>query len=373
MNWRSKQQQLVLGTTILNIVASTWLAAAWWEGALLASVVAAAVFALTRPSPIKMVPSTLLDAEQASRQQAQEVLTEFRRFLAMVLPRWAKNLTLVREQTRDAAENLVQRFSSLSQMISSSERDTNEEGVVIATITEAKQGLGEIVATLDRTQELRQALVEQISGIARYSGELKTMAERVAAIASQTNLLALNAAIEAARAGEQGRGFAVVADEVRKLATESGATGAQIRKTIDTVATTIETAISMAAEFTQQESGLVLGCQHTASNIVGRFQATADALEDSLTELRERQRTIHADIQEVMVNLQFQDRVQQIVDHVLDDIARAETAAGEEIPPNVADWLTRLSSTYTTREQHALHHGLGTAKAAAPSSDITFF
>lgn len=371
---RSKQNIVWVGScAAINLAACTALAAVWWQGTLMAILMAIALAMLTRPPKIEVIPASDLAAEQGRHQETTQAYASFRHFVGGVLPYWERNLELVREQTRDAAENLVARFSSLSQMVGASHRNNSDGDLVIDTICQAERGLAEIISTLDRTQEFRGALVEQISGIARHSGDLRKMADRVGAIASQTNLLALNAAIEAARAGEHGRGFAIVADEVRKLSAESAATGTQIRETIETVSATITTAIAMAEDFTQQEAGLVQGSRDTATGIVGRFQATADSLEASLAELRQQQQRVDADIQEVMVNLQFQDRVQQIVEHVIDDLERARTASSAEVPPDVEEWLARLSSTYTTLEQRAVHHGATSGASAAQASDITFF
>ena len=213
----------------------------------------------------------------------------------------------------------VQRQQRLGMEIVSGAGDSGGQSSVAAFesfASHTSETLRRFVDSVIENSRVAMTLVELTDRIMAQMRDVKGMLGEIEGIAKQTNLLALNAAIEAARAGEAGRGFAVVADEVRDLSGRTNHFSQQIRGQLANMQVSIEAAEGAINQMAAQDMTFALtskdGVEQAMSGIEEMNRRTGHAV----GQLNEIAGSMEVAVNQAIVSLQFQDLVTQLLGHV---------------------------------------------------------
>ncbi|MFQ2264807.1 methyl-accepting chemotaxis protein [Aeromonas hydrophila] len=217
--------------------------------------------------------------------------------IAQIAEQTAQFATSQQTSTQTMAAAIEELVVSISHL---SDNATHADELSKVSANTLAEGSGVIKQTLDSIQSISDTVSNAASSIAdlnSHTQQISEIIEVIRGIADQTNLLALNAAIEAARAGEQGRGFAVVADEVRNLASRSAASTQQITGMIGKIQSGADASIrsmentvnnvSRGVSLASQTGEAIASIQNHASNLTGLMGEISHTLREQSTAANE--------------------------------------------------------------------------------------
>jgi len=283
--------------SLLGVLTLSWLICFWWS----------------------------LRQGQHLRQERTQMVQEHEQLLGELLQFVNNEIEGSRGEIARARDLIRQAVAGLGGSFEAMTRKSNQQSAAMARIVDragdedntnldvtrfaqhASQRMEQLVEALEQISGQSGATVTQIDAMAGHMDGIFSLLEDVKSIADQTNLLALNAAIEAARAGEAGRGFAVVADEVRNLSERSTTLNEQIRKLAHSSRDAISKVRETVSQMASRDMDRSREARSEAALMLDNVAQVNAALGEGVREISQCGRAIDASVNEAVRALQFED------------------------------------------------------------------
>jgi methyl-accepting chemotaxis protein len=295
------------------------------------------------------------------------------------MPVWRTQLDAARSHADASANNLLEAFGAIDGRLDQAIRITEDAQSDVAKlsvddlVSQNQSALDQLLQPMRRALDSRDAVLRELEQVTAEAISLREVANQVRQLAKRTGMVALNASVEASRAGASGSGFATVAQEVRQLAQQSGNAGARMVSLTSRLETHLQVLNTKAATQDGEDEALRSEADACARAAISGLLRSLSEVNRSTRGLREAGQAVREQVERTLMGFQSQDRLNQMLGTIVEDIERMHAwleQGGDLSQAQAIAWLERLESSYTMEDQRTVHHGQSSIER---SSSVDFF
>jgi methyl-accepting chemotaxis protein len=359
------------GSTLTAVVAAVFYLATPGAGA--APAIAFLILALAWRAIALVTANKTVSAVHAHSDEERVLMEEFRNLLRETASQFSVQFDAARSEIVRVQSLLGEAIEDLTHSFQGMHAQTEEQRQLTVSVTagtadgeteikfdefvrDTSNVMQQVVDSVVGNSKLGMELVELTDSIAKHAQDVQGILSEIGAIAKQTNLLALNAAIEAARAGEAGRGFAVVADEVRDLSARTTQFSQQINKLMQSMQISVKQTETAIQGMASQDMTFALESKQQVESIIRTMEQQNTSRVQAIGALGGSAATVEMLVGKAITALQFQDLVSQLLSHIarrvdaLDDVMRQFNTLGATLDREAAS-ADALGAIISLREE----------------------